>query len=149
MQVKAYHDHMHDAGKIGIPDKVLLKPGKLDPGEWEIMKQHTTIGGKILSGSDSEFIKLAEVIALTHHEKWDGSGYPLGLKGTAIALAGRITAIADVFDALMSKRPYKEPFSLEKSFAIIQEGKGSHFDPEVVEAFFAVEKQRVDNIEPD
>jgi len=132
---------MHDAGKIGIPDKVLLKPGKLDPGEWEIMKQHTTIGGKILSNSDSEFIKLAEVIALTHHEKWDGSGYPRGLKGAAIPLAGRITAIADVFDALMSKRPYKEPFSLEKSFAIIREGQGSHFDPEVVEAFFAVEKE--------
>jgi len=136
-----YASPMHDAGKIGIPDKVLLKPGKLDPAEWEIMKQHTTIGGKILSGSDSEFIKLAEVIALAHHEKWDGSGYPMGLKGTAIPLAGRITAIADVFDALMSKRPYKEPFSLEKSFAIIQEGKGSHFDPEVVEAFFAVEKE--------
>ena len=136
-----YAAPMHDAGKIGIPDNVLLKPGKLDPAEWEIMKQHTTIGGKILSGSDSEFIKLAEVIALTHHEKWDGSGYPLGLKGSAIPLAGRITAIADVFDALMSKRPYKEPFSLEKSFAIIQEGKGSHFDPEVVEAFFAVEKE--------
>ncbi|MBT4090985.1 HD domain-containing phosphohydrolase [Desulfobacula sp.] len=136
-----YAAPMHDAGKIGIPDKVLLKPGKLDPGEWEIMKQHTTIGGKILSNSDSEFIKLAEVIALTHHEKWDGSGYPRGLKGAAIPLAGRITAIADVFDALMSKRPYKEPFSLEKSFAIIREGQGSHFDPEVVEAFFAVEKE--------
>ncbi len=136
-----YAAPMHDAGKIGIPDKVLLKPGKLDPTEWEIMKQHTTIGAKILSNSDSEFIKLAEVIAHSHHEKWDGSGYPLGLKGTAIPLAGRITAIADVFDALMSKRPYKEPFSLDKSFAIIQEGKGSHFDPKVVAAFFAVEKQ--------
>ncbi|MBL6995455.1 HD domain-containing phosphohydrolase [Desulfobacula sp.] len=136
-----YAAPMHDAGKIGIPDKVLLKPGKLDPGEWKTMKQHTSIGGKILGGSDSEYIKRAEVIALTHHEKWDGSGYPRGLKGTDIPLAGRITAIADVFDALMSKRPYKEPFSLEKSFAIIQEGKGSHFDPEVVEAFFAIEKE--------
>jgi putative two-component system response regulator len=136
-----YASPMHDAGKIGIPDKVLLKPGKLDPDEWDIMKQHTTIGGSILSGSDSEFIKLAEVIAVTHHEKWDGSGYSHGLRGTAIPLAGRIAAIADVFDALTSKRPYKEAFSLDKSFAIIREGRGSHFDPEVVEAFFAVEKE--------
>ena len=136
-----YAAPMHDAGKIGIPDKIFLKPGKLDTSEWEIMKQHTTIGGKILSGSASELIKQAEVIALTHHEKWDGSGYPNGLQGEAIPLAGRITAIADVFDALISKRPYKEPFPLEKSFAIIQEGSGTHFDPKVVEAFFAVEKQ--------
>ncbi|MHB8092464.1 MAG: HD domain-containing phosphohydrolase [Syntrophales bacterium] len=136
-----YASPMHDTGKIGIPDKILLKPGKLDPEEWEIMKQHAVIGGKILSGSDSEFIKLAEVIALAHHEKWDGSGYPLGLRGPAIPLAGRIAAIADVFDALISRRPYKEPFPLEKSFAIIREGKGSHFDPEVVDAFFAVEKE--------
>ncbi|MCK9364389.1 MAG: two-component system response regulator [Syntrophales bacterium] len=136
-----YASPMHDTGKIGIPDKILLKPGKLDPEEWEIMKQHAVIGGKILSGSDSEFIKLAEVIALAHHEKWDGSGYPLGLRGPAIPLAGRIAAIADVFDALISRRPYKEPFPLEKSFAIIREGRGSHFDPEVVDAFFAVEKE--------
>lgn len=136
-----YAAPMHDAGKIGIPDKILLKPGKLDPEEWEIMKQHTTIGGSILSGSDSGFIKLAEVIALTHHEKWDGSGYPNGLRGTAIPLAGRIAAIADVFDALTSKRPYKEAFSLDKSFAIIREGRGGHFDPEVVDAFFSVEKE--------
>jgi len=136
-----YASPMHDAGKIGIPDKILLKPGKFAPDEWEIMKQHAVIGGKILSGSDSEFIKLAEVIALTHHEKWDGSGYPNGLRGTAIPLVGRIAAIADVFDALTSKRPYKEAFSLDKSFAIIREGRGSHFDPEVVEAFFAVEKE--------
>lgn len=136
-----YAAPMHDAGKIGIPDRILLKPGKLDPEEWEIMKQHTTIGGNILGGSDSGFIKLAEVIALTHHEKWDGSGYPHGLRGPAIPLAGRIAAIADVFDALTSKRPYKEAFSLEKSFAIIREGRGSHFDPEVVAAFFAVEKE--------
>jgi putative two-component system response regulator len=136
-----YAAPMHDAGKIGIPDKILLKPGKLDAEEWEIMKQHTIIGGSILSGSDSGFIKLAEVITLTHHEKWDGSGYPNGLRGTAIPLAGRIAAIADVFDALISRRPYKEPFPLEKSFAIIREGRGSHFDPAVVDAFFAVEKE--------
>lgn len=137
-----YAAPMHDVGKIGIPDHILLKPGKLDPDEWEIMKQHAIIGGKILEGSDAEFIQLAEVIALTHHEKWDGSGYPRGLKGTEIPLAGRITAIADVFDALTSKRPYRrEPFSLEKTFAFIEEGQGSHFDPEVVEAFFAIKDE--------
>lgn len=105
------------------------------------MKQHTIMGGEILRGSDAEFIRLAEVVALTHHEKWDGSGYPKGLKGTEIPLAGRITAIADVFDALTSKRPYKEPFTLERSFDIIREGRGAHFDPEVVDAFFAVEAE--------
>ncbi|MDZ4164593.1 MAG: two-component system response regulator [Smithellaceae bacterium] len=136
-----YASPMHDAGKIGIPDWILLKPAKLDPKEWEIMKQHTTIGGNILGGSDSGFIKLAEIIALTHHEKWDGSGYPRGLREAAIPLAGRITAVADVFDALTSCRPYKEPFPLEKSFAIIQEGRGGHFDPAVVDAFFAVEEE--------
>jgi putative two-component system response regulator len=105
------------------------------------MKQHTVIGAQILEGSDAEFIKLAEVIALTHHEKWDGSGYPGGFRGSKIPLVGRITAIADVFDALTSKRSYKEPFSVEKSFSIIKESRGSHFDSEVVEAFFAVEDE--------
>ncbi len=94
-----------------------------------------------MEGSDAEFIKLAEAIALTHHEKWDGSGYPKGLKSSEIPLAGRITAIADVFDALTSKRPYKEPVSLEKSFSIIKESRGSHFDRKVVDAFFAVEDE--------
>jgi len=133
-----YAAPMHDVGKIGIPDKILLKPTKLDPEEWAIMKQHTIIGAKILNGSDAEFIKLGEVIALTHHEKWDGSGYPNNLKGVAIPIAGRITAIADVFDALTSKRPYKEAFSVKKSLTIIREGRGSHFDPDVVDAFFAI-----------
>ncbi|MCX5883882.1 MAG: response regulator, partial [Deltaproteobacteria bacterium] len=132
---------MHDVGKIGIPDKILLKPGKLDPDEWEIIKQHTTIGARILEGSRTGFIKLAEVIALTHHERWDGSGYPRGLKGARIPLVGRITAIADVFDALTSRRPYKEPFSVEKSFAIIQESKRTHFDPDIVDAFFAIQDE--------
>lgn len=136
-----YATPMHDVGKIGIPDRILLKPGKLDPDEWEIMKQHTIMGGGILKGPDAGFIKLAEAIALTHHEKWDGSGYPEGLKGVKINQAGRITAISDVFDALTSKRPYKEPFSLEKSFAIIKEGRGKHFDPDVVDAFFAVQDE--------
>jgi putative two-component system response regulator len=136
-----YASPMHDVGKIGIPNQILLKPGKLDPDEWETMKQHTTIGGRILEGSDTGFLKLAEVIALTHHEKWDGSGYPKGLKGSEIPLAGRITAIADVFDALTSKRPYKEPLELDKAYDIIKESRGSHFDPEVVDAFFAVEDE--------
>lgn len=136
-----YAAPMHDIGKISTPDRILLKPGKLDQDEWEIMKQHTTVGGRILEGSDTEFIRLAEVVALTHHEKWDGSGYPKGLKGAKIPLVGRIVAIGDVFDALTSKRPYKEPFSLEKSYGIIREGRGNHFDPDVVDAFFAVEDE--------
>ena len=99
------------------------------------MKQHTTIGGKILNGSDSSTLKVAEIIALTHHEKWDGSGYPNNLKGLEIPLAGRITAIADVFDALTSKRPYKDAFPMEKAFSIMKEGQGSHFDPDLLDAF--------------
>ncbi|HLA26686.1 MAG TPA: HD domain-containing phosphohydrolase [Syntrophales bacterium] len=136
-----YASAMHDAGKIGIPDNIIMKQGKLDSDEWEIIKQHTTIGGEILSGSDSEFIKLAKIIALTHHEKWDGSGYPNNLLGTAIPLEGRITAIADAFDALTSKRPYKEPFTIEESFRIIREGRAIHFDSEVVDAFFSAERE--------
>ncbi|MEW6087621.1 MAG: two-component system response regulator [bacterium] len=130
-----YAAPMHDIGKIGIPDHILLKPGKLTPGEWEIMKQHTIIGAEILANSEADFIKLAEVIALTHHEKWDGSGYPKGLKAAGIPAAGRICAIADVFDALTSKRPYKEIFPVEKSFAIIKDGRGNYFDPEMTDAF--------------
>ncbi len=136
-----YASPMHDVGKIGTPDRILLKPGKLDKDEWEIMKQHTTNGAKILESSAHGFIKLGEVIALTHHEKWDGSGYPKGLKGSIIPLAGRIVAVADVFDALTSKRPYKEPFSSEKSYSIIKEGRGNHFDPDIVDALFAVEHE--------
>jgi putative two-component system response regulator len=136
-----YAAPMHDLGKIGIPDRILVKPAKLDPVEWEIMKQHTVIGAKILKGSDAEFIRLGETIAQYHHEKWDGSGYPNSLKGREIPIAGRIAAIADVFDALTSKRPYKEPFSVEKSLAIIREARGSHFDPDVVDAFFAIQDE--------
>ncbi len=127
---------MHDVGKIGIPDAVLLKPGKLDLEEWEIMKRHSAIGAKILKGSKVGVIRMAERIALTHHEKWDGSGYPLGLKGDRIPLASRIVAIVDVFDALISERPYKKPFPLEKVFEILKEGEGTHFDPRMVKAFF-------------
>lgn len=136
-----YAAPMHDIGKIGIPDKILLKPGKLTEEEWVIMKEHTIIGGRILEGSKAGYIHLGEIVALTHHEKWDGSGYPLGLKGNKIPLVGRIVAIADVFDALMSKRPYKEAFPLEKSHGIIREGRGNHFDPAVVDAFFASGKE--------
>jgi putative two-component system response regulator len=136
-----YAAPMHDLGKIGIPDKILAKPGKLDPGERDIMKLHTVIGAKILSRSDEEFIKLGGTIALSHHEKWDGSGYPNGLKGTAIPVSGRIAAIADVFDALTSKRPYKEPFSLEKSMVIIRRWSESYFDPHVVDAFMAIQDE--------
>lgn len=136
-----YAAPMHDIGKIGVPDRILLKPGKLNAAEWEIMKEHTVIGANILGGSDAEFIRVGEVIALSHHEKWEGSGYPKGLKGEDIPLVGRIVAVADVFDALVSKRPYKEAFPLEKAFDIIKEGKGNHFDPQVVDAFFAAEEE--------
>jgi len=136
-----YASPMHDVGKIGIPDRILLKPGKLDAEEWIIMKSHTTIGAGILSGVDSELLQKAEIIALTHHEKYDGSGYPKGLSGDQIPVEGRITAIADVFDALISKRPYKPPFPIDKSIDIIKGGVGKHFDPQVAEAFFkALEK---------
>jgi putative two-component system response regulator len=136
-----YAAPMHDLGKIGIPDSILVKPARLDPLEWEIIKLHTVIGANILKGSDAEYIKLGETIARSHHEKWDGSGYPNGLKGMEIPLAGRVVAIADVFDALTSKRPYKEAFSVERSLGIIRGGMGSHFDPDVVDAFFAVQAE--------
>jgi putative two-component system response regulator len=132
---------MHDIGKIGIPDKILTKPGKLDPVEQDIMELHTVIGAKILSKSDEEFIKLGGTIALSHHEKWDGSGYPNGLIGATIPISGRIAAIADVFDALTSKRPYKEPFSLEKSMVIIRRWSESYFDPYVVDTFIAIQDE--------
>ncbi len=132
---------MHDIGKIGIPDRVLLKPGKLDADEWNLMRQHCEMGAAILAGSEADVIKLGEIVAMTHHEKWNGTGYPRGLKGTDIPIAGRVVAIADVFDALTSKRPYKEPFSLEKSFRIIREGRAEHFDPDVVDAFFAAQDE--------
>ena len=133
-----YAAPMHDVGKIATPDAILRKPHSLDDDEWEIMQQHCRHGAQILEGSDSELLQVAEKIALTHHEKWDGTGYPGGLRGTEIPIAGRITAIADVFDALTSKRPYKEPFTIEKSFEIIRESRGSHFDPDVVDAFFSI-----------
>lgn len=105
------------------------------------MKSHPIIGAKILKDSDAEFIKVGEIIALTHHEKWDGSGYPNALKGTEIPIEGRIAAITDVFDALLSKRPYKEAFSIEKAEAIINQRRGTHFDPDVVDAFLAIKEE--------
>jgi putative two-component system response regulator len=136
-----YAAPMHDIGKIGIPDEILLKPGKLDSKEWEVMKQHTILGANILKGSKIGFVRLGAMIAMTHHEKWDGSVYPNGLKGHQIPLAGRIVAMADVFDALTSKRPYKEAFSIEKSNRIIEQGRGNHFDPDVVDAFFSLQDE--------
>lgn len=130
-----YSSMMHDIGKIGIPDNILLKNGPLNDEEWEIMKEHTTKGALILKGSSSDVIKMAETIALHHHEKWNGCGYPEGLSGENIPLEGRITAICDVFDALLSKRPYKEAWEIEKVSNEIQHCKGSHFDPSIARIF--------------
>ncbi|HEX5910740.1 MAG TPA: HD domain-containing phosphohydrolase, partial [Thermoleophilaceae bacterium] len=129
---------LHDVGKVGIPDGILNKPGKLDAREWEIMKTHTTIGGDILEGAESELMDLARSIALTHHENWDGSGYPAGLRGEEIPLAGRICAICDVFDALLSPRPYKEPWALEDVLTELASLRGTKFDPELLDAFLAI-----------
>lgn len=126
---------MHDIGKIGIPDRIMLKPARLTVEEFEIMKKHPEIGAEILGESDSELIDLAKVVSLTHHEKWDGSGYPKGLSGEDIPIHGRIVALADVFDALTSKRPYKEAWTIEKTMEFLQEQKGKHFDPKIVELF--------------
>jgi len=126
---------MHDIGKLGVPDAILLKPGKLDEKEWIEMRKHPLHGAEILKDSDNELLQLSETIALTHHEKFDGTGYPKGLKGGAIPIEGRIVALADVFDALTSKRVYKEKFSLEDTLKIIRDGSGKHFDPAVVKSF--------------
>lgn len=150
---------LHDVGKIGIPDSILHKPGKLDPEQFDTMRNHCKIGldiihpldpqetsrlrthsrlgASLLHVSSSPLLMLAARIAQTHHEWWDGSGYPLGLKGTDIPIEGRMTAVADVFDALSTRRPYKAPFPRERCFAILEEGRGTHFDPAVLDAFFA------------
>jgi len=129
---------MHDVGKIGIPDNVLLKPGKLNAEEWAIMQSHVRIGGEILSGGGSELMEMAKIIALTHHEKWDGSGYPAGLVAEDIPIEGRICALSDVFDALTSERPYKKAWPIDKAMALIREESGKHFDPRLVEAFDSI-----------
>jgi putative two-component system response regulator len=126
---------LHDVGKLGIPDSILLKPGKLTPAEFEIVKGHAAAGARILSSSKSDLLILAEQVAASHHEWWDGSGYPAGLAGNAIPLSGRIVAVADVFDALTHERPYKSAWSVPDSVAEIERLKGRQFDPEVVEAF--------------
>ncbi len=154
---------MHDIGKIGLPDNILLKSQKLSPDEFKVMQEHTHMGKRVfecISGSDfaalqshtdigskimqstcSPLLAMAERIALTHHEKWDGTGYPLGLAGENIPIEGRITAVADVYDALSSKRPYKPAFPLQKCLKILEEERGHHFDPKVLDAFFAVTKE--------
>lgn len=124
---------MHDVGKIGIPDSIMQKPSKLTDEEFAVMKQHPIIGAEILGDDDSNLIKLAKSISLNHHEKWDGSGYPYGLVGEDISLEGRIVAVADVFDALTSKRPYKEAWSVDKAIAFMQDQKGKHFQPKLID----------------
>lgn len=126
---------MHDVGKIGIPDGIMLKPAKLDADEWTIMKTHATIGGKLLKDETSPLMKMACEIALTHHEKWNGSGYPMGLSGDAIPQSGRIAALADVFDALTSERPYKKAWTIEAAVDLIKNESGQHFDPALVDVF--------------
>ncbi|MDE2594546.1 MAG: HD domain-containing protein, partial [Burkholderiales bacterium] len=126
---------MHDIGKVGTPDQILLKPGRLDDEEMAIMREHAAIGFEILDGSTSPFLQMAAVIALTHHEKFDGSGYPKRLVGDAIPLVGRIVAVADVFDALTSERPYKKAWEVERAVDFLKENSGSHFDPMCVQVF--------------
>jgi putative two-component system response regulator len=135
---------LHDIGKVGVPDSILLKPGKLDPAEWEIMKTHTTLGRDAIAGAerrlgkDVPFLRFAKEIAYSHQEKWDGSGYPQGLVGEAIPLSARLMAVADVYDALISRRVYKPAFTHEESVDIIARGSGTHFDPEVCSAFMQI-----------
>jgi len=129
---------LHDIGKIGIPDSILLKPGKLTPEEFEVMKTHTTIGARLLSGSNSEIMQMAETIALTHHEKWNGTGYPRQLKGDDIPLMGQICSICDVFDALTSSRPYKKAWSVEHTMEELATLKDNHFKPSLVDVFHEI-----------
>lgn len=128
---------MHDIGKIAIPDHILNKPGRLDEDEWVVMKTHAQIGHKLLSNSERPIFKAAAIVAQQHHEKWDGSGYPAGMAGESIHLYGRITAVADVFDALGSARVYKPAWPLQKILDLFQEERGNHFDPRLVDLFLA------------
>ena len=135
---------MHDIGKIGIPDKILLKPGKLDEHEWKIMKTHPQMGADILGSDNSVLLNLARDIALTHHEKWDGSGYPNGLKGEEIPLHARIVAIADTFDALTTVRPYKHAWLVADAIDLLKQEAGSHFDPELMDKFLSIMPQIIE-----
>lgn len=132
---------MHDVGKLGTPDMILLKPGKLTPEEFAVMKQHATIGWEILRDSNAPTLKIAAEIAYTHHEKFDGSGYPRGLAGEQIPLFGRIVALADVFDALTSARPYKPAWEFDRAWSFIAEQRGSHFDPQLTDAFLQLKQE--------
>lgn len=137
---------LHDIGKVGIPDSILLKPGRLTADEFEVMKTHTTLGAETLEAAlahfpQARFLQVARDIALSHHERWDGSGYPHGLAGTAIPLAGRLVAVADVYDALTSRRVYKQAFAHERARQILVEGAGNHFDPILVDAFLKSEPE--------
>ncbi|GAB2176777.1 response regulator [Dongia sp. agr-C8] len=138
---------LHDIGKVGIPDKILLKPGKLTPEEFEIMKTHTTLGRDAIEqaerqlGTPVEFLKLAKEIAYSHQEKWDGSGYPEGLSGDGIPVSARLMAVADVYDALISRRVYKPAFTHERAVELIAEGRGKHFDPDVTDAFMEIREE--------
>ncbi|MCL1046611.1 two-component system response regulator [Shewanella sp. 1_MG-2023] len=129
---------MHDIGKIGTPDAILKKPGKLDADEWKEMQAHAAIGAEIIGEHDDPLLQMAKRIAISHHEKWDGSGYPYGLVGEDIPIEGRIIAIADVFDALTSARPYKKAWTVEDTLSLIEKESGKHFDPELVEKFKSV-----------
>ncbi len=140
IEMLRYASPMHDIGKIGIPDKILQKPGKLTSEEWEIMKQHTLIGARMFQSSRSPLLMAASEIALSHHEKYDGSGYPYGTKGEAIPLFGRIVALVDVFDAMVSKRCYKEKSSFDEGMGYIQTLAGTHLDPKLVKIFAKMEK---------
>ncbi|WP_063332950.1 response regulator [Marinomonas sp. TW1] len=135
---------MHDVGKIGVSDHILRKPGKLTPEEWNEMKKHPLIGAQILESDDDPLLFMASVVSLTHHEKWDGSGYPNSLMADQIPLEGRIVAVADVIDALMSKRPYKEPWSVEQTIDYLVEQKGKHFDPDLADLAIKLMPQIVD-----
>ena len=141
VELVLYSSPMHDVGKIGIADAILLKPGRLTDEERTVMQDHTTIGGRIMAGSESELLRMSEVVAMTHHEKWDGSGYPNKIKGTDIPKVGRVVAVADVFDALSSRRVYKGAIDLDESLGIIQKDAGTHFDPECVSAFSEIMDQ--------
>ena len=145
LELLRYASPMHDIGKIGIPDNILQKPGKLTTEEWVVMKQHTLIGSRIFKNSTSPLLKAVSVISLTHHERYDGTGYPHGLKGKDIPLYGRIVALVDVFDAMVSKRCYKSAVSFEEGFDYIRSLAGAHLDPDLVDAFIRV-KGRIQKI---